>query len=228
MWLLILEPETSLNAAYLGSSRSDGWTSVSSRKVFAEQTVVVHRAADEFRYFQFSSSSFSVHRETNQAIAVGSLVKPDHKALLRPAPPLLPCSSLSSPSTTEASGGAILQANTRPGNSNMRRPRRSSFGSGDASGTPGIFDQKRRTELLAEARRKRVAWVEEARGVDEGVDGARKRKEDEAAENGRKAESELERVRSTFVIGLSDYVWLDLHVSMNQSAISVMLCMFQQ
>lgn len=77
----------------------------------------------------------------------------------------------------------------------MRRPRRSSFGSGDASGTPGVFDQKRRTELLAEARRKRVAWVEEARGVDEGVDGARKRKEDEAAENGRKAESELERVR---------------------------------
>lgn len=77
----------------------------------------------------------------------------------------------------------------------MRRPRRPSFGSGDGSGTPGGFDQKRRTELLAEARRKRVAWVEEARGVDEGVDGARKRKEDEAAENGRKAESELERVR---------------------------------
>lgn len=79
----------------------------------------------------------------------------------------------------------------------MRRPRRSSFGSGgrdgDAAATGG-FDQKRRTELLAEARRKRVAWVEEARGVDEGVDGARKRRENEAAENGRKAESELEKV----------------------------------
>lgn len=93
----------------------------------------------------------------------------------------------------------------------MRRPRRSSFGSGDAPGTPGVFDQKRRTELLAEARRKRVAWVEEARGVDEGVDGARKRKEDEAAENGRKAESELERVRPTFS-GISMTFSLNLHV----------------
>lgn len=59
------------------------------------------------------------------------------------------------------------------------------------------FDQKRRTELLAEARRKRVAWVEEARGVDEGVDGARRRREDETAEIGRKAAGELERVRRT-------------------------------
>lgn len=59
------------------------------------------------------------------------------------------------------------------------------------------FDRKRRTELLAEARRKRVAWVEEARGVEQGVDGARRRREDEAAEIGRKAESELERVSET-------------------------------
>lgn len=77
----------------------------------------------------------------------------------------------------------------------MRRVRRSSFGSGTAAseGVAGV-DQKRRIELLAEARRKRVAWVEEARGVDEGIDGARRRREDEAAENGRKAEGELERV----------------------------------
>ena len=79
----------------------------------------------------------------------------------------------------------------------MRRNRRPSFGR-DASTTTvsGGVDQKRRTELLAEARRKRVAWVEEARGVDEGLNGARRRKETEAAENGKKAESELERVSS--------------------------------
>lgn len=58
----------------------------------------------------------------------------------------------------------------------------------------GGFDPRRRTELLAEARRKRVAWVEEARGVEEGVHGARRRRENEVAEIGRKAESELERV----------------------------------
>lgn len=80
----------------------------------------------------------------------------------------------------------------------MRRVRRSSF-SGEVSETGGGtavvgFDHKRRTELLAEARRKRVAWVEEARGVEEGIHGARRRREDEAAENERKAESELERV----------------------------------
>lgn len=66
------------------------------------------------------------------------------------------------------------------------------------------FDQKRRTELLAEARRKRVAWVEEARGVDQGVDGARRRREDETAEIGRKATGELERVRQTGALGLSE------------------------
>ncbi|CAN0053767.1 unnamed protein product, partial [Discosporangium mesarthrocarpum] len=65
-----------------------------------------------------------------------------------------------------------------------KRARRASIG----------FDPQRRTELLAEARRKRVAWVEEARGVEEGIHGARRRKEDEAAENGRKAEGELEMV----------------------------------
>lgn len=75
------------------------------------------------------------------------------------------------------------------------RPHKSSLGGG-ATGATGGLDQKRRTELLLEARRKRVAWVEEARGVDEGgIHGARRRREDEAAENGRKAESELERVR---------------------------------
>lgn len=81
----------------------------------------------------------------------------------------------------------------------MRRARRSSFDTGTVPATPaaaagGGFDQRRRTELLAEARRKRVAWVEEARGIDEGVDGARRRREDEAAEIGRKAEGELQRV----------------------------------
>lgn len=89
----------------------------------------------------------------------------------------------------------------------MRRARRSSFGGGTAATTTstavagtGGFDPQRRTELLAEARRKRVAWVEEARGVDEGVHGARRRREDEAAENGRKAESELERVSSLLIL----------------------------
>lgn len=160
----------------------------------------------------FLALLFSVREEANQAIAVSSLVKPGHKALLRHAPPLLPSTSVSSPSTTEASGSTIMQVYSGLDNNIMRKPRRSSFGSGDASGTPGVFDQKRRTELLAEARRKRVAWVEEARGVDEGVDGAKKRKEDEAAENGRKAESELERVRSTFFtfVGLSNYFCFDL------------------
>ncbi|CAM9344849.1 unnamed protein product [Pylaiella littoralis] len=88
----------------------------------------------------------------------------------------------------------------------LRRPRRSSFDTGTtttsaAGPTPGGtggtglgFDRKRRTELLAEARRKRVAWVEEARGVEQGVDGAKRRRDDEAAEIGRKAESELERL----------------------------------
>ncbi|CAB1111954.1 unnamed protein product [Ectocarpus sp. CCAP 1310/34] len=80
----------------------------------------------------------------------------------------------------------------------MRRTRRSSFDTAAAGGDGGGgglgFDQKRRTELLAEARRKRVAWVEEARGIDDGVDGARKRREDEAAASGRKAEGELERL----------------------------------
>ncbi|CBN79664.1 conserved unknown protein [Ectocarpus siliculosus] len=78
----------------------------------------------------------------------------------------------------------------------MRRTRRSSFDTagGDGGGGGLGFDQKRRTELLAEARRKRVAWVEEARGIDDGVDGARKRREDEAAASGRKAEGELERL----------------------------------
>lgn len=66
-------------------------------------------------------------------------------------------------------------------------------GSGGSTAVGG-FDPQRRTELLAEARRKRVAWVEEARGVDEGIHGARRRKESEAADNCRKAESELERV----------------------------------
>lgn len=77
----------------------------------------------------------------------------------------------------------------------MRRTRKSSFGrEATATTVSGGLDQKRRTELLAEARRKRVAWVEEARGVDEGLNGARRRKETEVAENGKKAESELERV----------------------------------
>lgn len=48
---------------------------------------------------------------------------------------------------------------------------------------------------MAEARRKRVAWVEEARGIDDGVDGARRGREDEAAASARKAEGELEGVR---------------------------------
>lgn len=83
----------------------------------------------------------------------------------------------------------------------MRRARRSSFDAGTTRASPsaGGFDQKRRTELLAEARRKRVAWVEEARGIDEGVDGARRRREDEAAEIGRRAEGELGRVRDRVV-----------------------------
>eukprot|EP00752_Nemacystus_decipiens_P013443 g11906.t1 len=81
----------------------------------------------------------------------------------------------------------------------MRRARRSSFDTTAATTTPAAaagagFDQKRRTELLAEARRKRVAWVEQARGIDEGVDGARRRRENEAAEVGRKAEGELQRL----------------------------------
>lgn len=111
---------------------------------------------------------------------------------------------------TGAEGGTYVRSpplqdltyeNTERNNNNMRRTRRSSFdtaaaGGGDGGGGGGGFgfDQKRRTELLAEARRKRVAWVEEARGIDDGVDGARKRREDEAAASGRKAEGELERV----------------------------------
>lgn len=83
----------------------------------------------------------------------------------------------------------------------MRRASRTpggnlSGGSSPANTATSGFDPQRRTELLVEARRKRVAWVEEARGLEEGLDGARKRRENQAAENGRKAESELERVRS--------------------------------
>lgn len=71
-----------------------------------------------------------------------------------------------------------------------------SFTKASNHATPtGGFDPQRRRELLAEARRKRVAWVEEARGVDEGIHGARRRKENQAMENGRRAEGELERVR---------------------------------
>lgn len=90
----------------------------------------------------------------------------------------------------------------------MRRARKApgSFNRGfsfTASHQSG-FDPQRRTELLAEARRKRVAWVEEARGVDEGIHGARRRRENQAAENGRKAEGELERVRNFAVEDLVD------------------------
>ncbi|CAM9686655.1 unnamed protein product, partial [Ectocarpus fasciculatus] len=118
----------------------------------------------------------------------------------------------SSSCTTTALASAVCENTRREPINNMRRTRRSSFdtaaGTGDGGGGGSGFglDQKRRAELLAEARRKRVAWVEEARGIDDGVDGARKRREDEAAASGRKAEGELERQLFPSAVKFHDFL----------------------